>query len=232
LPLHVALLAQCDHLVFQADQIRLDPAQGLDISHQRGQADLAQGHFAEHFDLLFQSPEHITPLRQSILDLAVRGKLTRREAGDESAKELLKRIGEEKDKLGKSPLLRKVSEGEKPFDLPQGWEWTRWDDVSLQIGDVDHKMPDEIPDGIPYISPRDFTGKEDISFITAKKISRKDYEDLAEKIKPERGDIIFPRYGTIGVNRFVSVDLEFLASYSCCIIKHIKGLMNPRSSVG
>ena len=40
---------------------------------------------AEHFDLLFQTPEHVTPLRQSILELAVRGKLTRREAGDESA---------------------------------------------------------------------------------------------------------------------------------------------------
>ena len=46
---------------------------------------------AEHFDLLFQAPEHVVPLRQSILELAVRGKLTRREAGDESAKELLKR---------------------------------------------------------------------------------------------------------------------------------------------
>jgi type I restriction enzyme, S subunit len=31
---------------------------------------------AEDFDLLFQAPEHIAPLRQSILELAVRGKLT------------------------------------------------------------------------------------------------------------------------------------------------------------
>ena len=48
------------------------------------------GFVAEHFDLLTSAPEHIAPLRQSILELAVRGKLTRREAGDESAKELLK----------------------------------------------------------------------------------------------------------------------------------------------
>ena len=41
------------------------------------------GFIAEHFDLLTSVSEHIPPLRQSILELAVRGKLTRREAGDE-----------------------------------------------------------------------------------------------------------------------------------------------------
>ena len=183
---------------------------------------------AAHFESLFIYPEHVAPLRQSILELAVRGKLTRREAGDESARELLKRIRKEKEESGKKEVLAPVKESEKPFDLPDGWEWCRWDDVSLTIGDVDHKMPEEVADGVPYISPRDFTGKEGISFSTAKKISRQDYENLAEKIKPERGDIIFPRYGTIGVNRFVSVDFDFLASYSCAIVKHMKGLMNPR----
>ena len=39
------------------------------------------GFIAEHFDLLTSAPEHIAPLRQSILELAVRGKLTRREGG-------------------------------------------------------------------------------------------------------------------------------------------------------
>jgi type I restriction enzyme, S subunit len=184
--------------------------------------------FLDHFDDLLATPEDVEQLNNAILEMAVRGKLTNCEPGDGSAKELLDRIRTGKEKLGKTGSPLRVKEEEKPFNLPQGWEWVRWDDVSFQIGDVDHKMPDEIPDGIPYISPRDFIGKEDISFATAKKISRKDYDDLAEKIKPERGDIIFPRYGTIGVNRFVSVDFEFLASYSCCIIKHMKGLMNPR----
>jgi type I restriction enzyme S subunit len=183
---------------------------------------------AEHFDLLTSAPEHIAPLRQSILELAVSGKLTRREPSDEPAKELLKRIKAEKEKIGITQPSIPVRDEEKTFDLPKGWEWVRWDDVSLQIADVDHKMPGEVEDGIPYVSPRDFKGKEEIAFSTAKKISRKDYDDLASKIRPERGDIIFPRYGTIGVNRFVSVDFEFLASYSCAIVKHMKGLMNPR----
>ena len=65
------------------------------------------GFVAEHFDLLTSAPEHIAPLRQSILELAVRGKLTRREAGDESAKELLKRIKEEKQNSLKMEKSRK-----------------------------------------------------------------------------------------------------------------------------
>lgn len=92
---------------------------------------------AEHFDLLFQTPEHVAPLRQSILELAVRGKLTRREAGDESARELLKRIKEEKAKLveeGKlrgSPPLPKLGKDEIPYELPPGWEWERTGNVAF-----------------------------------------------------------------------------------------------------
>ena len=88
----------------------------------------------EHFDLLFQSPEHITPLRQSILELAVRGKLTRREAGDESAKELLKRIKTEKDQMGRKSSLPQISDDEAPFDLPDGWEWVRLGELVKKIG--------------------------------------------------------------------------------------------------
>ena|GEM_PF-722582 len=182
----------------------------------------------EHFDQLISTPEDVERLNRSILQMAVQGQLVEQNPNDEPAKELLKRIQEEKEKLGMTQSLIKVEEEEKTFDLPKGWEWARWDDVSLQIADVDHKMPDEVDEGIPYVSPRDFKGEEEIAFSTAKKVSRRDYEDLATKIRPERGDIIFPRYGTIGVNRFVSVDFEFLASYSCAIIKHMKGLMNPR----
>jgi type I restriction enzyme S subunit len=85
------------------------------------------GFIAEHFDLLTSAPEHIAPLRQSILELAVRGKLTRREAGDESAKELLKRIKAEKN--GKGKPSQPISDDEKPFKLPTTWEWARITDI-------------------------------------------------------------------------------------------------------
>ncbi|PKN91225.1 MAG: restriction endonuclease [Chloroflexi bacterium HGW-Chloroflexi-6] len=80
---------------------------------------------AAHFESLLTRPEHVAPLRQSILELAVRGKLTRREAGDESARELLKRIKAERVESGKKEVLAPVKESEKPFELPDGWEWAK-----------------------------------------------------------------------------------------------------------
>lgn len=45
------------------------------------------------------------------------------------------------------------------------------------------------------------------------------YINLSKKCKPIKGDIIFPRYGTIGILRTVNVDIDFLVSYSCATIK-------------
>ncbi len=69
-------------------------------------------------------------LRKSILQQAVQGKLTERDPADEPASELLKRIKTEKEALIKSGKIKKekplpeITEDEKPFDIPDTWEWT------------------------------------------------------------------------------------------------------------
>lgn len=76
-------------------------------------------------------PDQIKALRRTILNLAVRGKLVEQDPADEPASELLKRIAAEKLRLLKARVLRNQKpppplEGiETPFDLPQGWTWTR-----------------------------------------------------------------------------------------------------------
>lgn len=74
-------------------------------------------------------------LRKSILQQAVQGKLTERDPADEPASELLKRIKTEKEALIKSGKIKKekplpkITEDEKPFDIPEQW-------CSVRIGDV------------------------------------------------------------------------------------------------
>ena len=84
-----------------------------------------------YFDVLFTTQASIAVLKQTVLQLAVMGKLVPQDQNDEPASELLKRIQAEKtkliaqDKLKKEKLLAPIAEDEKPFEVPQGWEWTR-----------------------------------------------------------------------------------------------------------
>jgi type I restriction enzyme S subunit len=96
------------------------------------------------------------------------------------------------------------------------------------IGDIDHKMPDAVDQGVPYVSPRDFLPNNQIDFMGAKKISLDDFRRLAAKIRPEVGDLIYPRYGTIGESRLVGDAQEFLVSYSCALVKTMHGFVDPR----
>jgi type I restriction enzyme S subunit len=188
---------------------------------------------ATHFDVLLDRPEAVDALEQTILQLAVRGLLIHQDPTDEPASVLLQKIRSEKDhliaqgKIKRDKPLPPITDEEKPFDLPQGWEWVRWADVAMKIGDIDHKMPTEVKDGVPYVSPRDFYGENSIDFEGAKKISIADYKELASKIRPQAGDLIYPRYGTIGVVRKVVDDRDFLASYSCAVIKAMHGFVEP-----
>ena len=73
----------------------------------------------------------IKKLRELILELAVRGKLVPQDPSDEPASVLLERITAEKARLVKEGKIKKpkalpeISEEEKSFELPEGWEWAR-----------------------------------------------------------------------------------------------------------
>lgn len=89
---------------------------------------------AQHFDLLIDRPEAVDALEQTILQLAVRGLLVPQDPSDEPASELLKKIRAEKDRLIAEGKIKKdkplpvISDEEKPFELPEGWEWVRMGD--------------------------------------------------------------------------------------------------------
>lgn len=171
-------------------------------------------------------------MQKSILQYAIQGNLVEQREEDGTAEDLYKQIQEEKKKLIKEGKIKKtktlpeITEDEIPFDIPENWKWVRLGNIALNIGDIDHKMPPTVVEGYPYISPLNFT-IDGIDYDGAKKIGKDDFLHLSRKIKPERNDIIFPRYGTIGVIRMVNTDREFLVSYSCCTIKNLENYVNP-----
>ena len=111
----------------------------------------------------------------------------------------------------KKPALRF-----KGFTDP--WEQRKLGEL-VEIGDIDHRMPETVDVGIPYLMTGDFCGTNELNFNGVKLISEIEYNQLSQKIKPEQGDILFARYASVGTVRYVDFTRKFLISYSCAIIK-------------
>ncbi|BDG86188.1 MULTISPECIES: restriction endonuclease subunit S [Citrobacter] len=114
----------------------------------------------------------IKKLRELILELAVRGKLVPQDPNDEPASVLLERIATEKAELVKLGKIKKpkplpeISEEEKPFELPVGWEWVRLGTLfnSIQSGGTPSKINPAFWGGdIPWASVKDLGSSQYIS---------------------------------------------------------------------
>jgi len=95
--------------------------------------------YFNHLPGLTTRPEHIHQLRQTILNLALRGKLVPQDPKDEPAAELLERIEAEKARLAneeKSPRPKPMppqNAEDLPYGVPTNWVWSRLAEVSLRI---------------------------------------------------------------------------------------------------
>ena len=121
--------------------------------------------------------------KQKVLDLAIRGKLVPQNPEDEPASELMKRINAEKEALVKAGKLKKNKHesfifrgddncyyeqlngksvkitAEIPFDLPDGWVWSRLRSLGTIVGGgTPSTLNADYWNGeIPWLSPADLT---------------------------------------------------------------------------
>ncbi|MEG7456373.1 restriction endonuclease subunit S [Serratia marcescens] len=139
------IVEKVDELMSLCDQLEQQSLTSLDAHQQLVETLLATltdspnaevlaenwARISQHFDTLFTTEASIDALKQTILQLAVMGKLVPQDPNDEPASELLKHIEQEKAQLVKEGKIKKqkplppVSDEEKPFELPKGWEWCR-----------------------------------------------------------------------------------------------------------
>ena len=125
-------LEQCSESQLAAHQTLVDTLLAT-LTDSSDADELAQNwaRLSTHFDTLFTTEASIDALKQTILQLAVMGKLVPQDPSDEPASTLLARIAAEKAQLAKEKKIKKekplpaISEDEKPFELPQGWVFER-----------------------------------------------------------------------------------------------------------
>ncbi|MGF0946716.1 restriction endonuclease subunit S, partial [Klebsiella pneumoniae] len=226
------LLNLCDQLE-QHSLISLDAHQQLvetlltTLTDSQNADELAENwaRISEHFDTLFTTEASIDALKQTILQLAVMGKLVPQDPNDEPASELLKRIAQEKAQLVKDGKIKKqkplppISDEEIPFELPEGWEWCRLGHVASKITDGDHKTPPRIAEGYKLLSAKNirdgFLDYENCDYI-----SESSYIKSRERCLPEKGDLLIVSVGgTIGRSSLITGNSEFALVRSVAIIK-------------
>ena len=189
-------------------------------------------------------------LREKILDLAMRGKLVKQDPNDEPASVLLEKIKAEKaelvkeGKIKKSKALPEITDDEKPFDIPDSWEWVRLGDV-LDVRDGTHDTPQYTSEGVPLVTAKNLhNGK--INFANIKYISEDDAAKINERSQVNQDDVLFAMIGTIGnpvlvktkkkfaiknvalLKRVTSIDMDYVCKY----ILEAKHLLMKNASGG
>ena len=186
-------------------------------------------------------------LRQKILDLAIRGKLVPQDPNDEPAEVLLERIREQKQQMLKEGKLKKKDikndtiifkgednlhyekfqdgtvkciEDEIPFEVPEGWEWTRLGCIT-----------DVIQYGLS--NSAESTGDYRLLRITDIQNGCVNWDtvpftctDEPEKYLLHKDDIVFARTGATVGKSFLITDLPYSSVYASYLIRIrlIKGI--------
>lgn len=115
---------------------------------------------ATHFDTLFTTESSIDALKQTLLQLAVMGKLVPQDPNDEPASELLKRIQVEKARLSADGRPKKEKppshfEDNIPYSIPKHWEWVSIENISeVGTGATPLRTKNEYftPPSIPWVT--------------------------------------------------------------------------------
>lgn len=170
----------------------------------------------DHLSIWTTAPNGIKKLRELILELAVRGLLVPQNPNDEPASILLEKIAAEKarliseGKIKKSAPLPKISNDEKPFDLPNSWEWVKLPDISdYKVGKTPSTKNSiywsDLDSDIPWVSIADMNHFGKVS-TTKKKITQEAIKDIFKYEAVPAGSLLMSFKLTVGKISILEVD--------------------------
>lgn len=145
-------------------------------------------------------------LKNSILQLAIQGKLVPQRAEEGNAEDLYKQIQSEKQKLIKEGKIKKekplppITDDEKPFEIPKNWKWVRLGEISFINGGYAFKSENFKQNGIRVIRISDFNEN---GLINTKIVRHIFDESLEPFLLKEKDIILCMTGGTVGKSYFV-----------------------------
>ena len=144
-------------------------------------------------------------LKQKILDLAIRGKLTQQLKSDGTAADLLKQISEQKRESSStlsSPRRRgspsaqsektiiPLDKSEAPFEIPANWEWVRLGDVAYIASGSTPSKDCFVESGVPYLKMYNLRNQQIDFEYKPQYVKREVHEGKLARSKAKPGDVI------------------------------------------
>jgi len=155
-------------------------------------------------------------LKNSILQLAIQGKLVEQRPEEGTAEELYQQIQAEKQRLIKECKIKKekplpeVTEDELPFDIPESWKWVRWGEVINIVSARRVHQSDWKSEGIPFYRAREIAKLAEDGYVNNELyISQELYNEFSKSGVPQPGDLMVTAVGTLGKTYIVKPDDRF-----------------------
>lgn len=185
--------------------------------------------FNDSFDLLATAPKGVVKLRELILVLAVRGKLSSQECGDEPIDALLAAIAKQVAPGAGRREKRKhetvVDEG--PYSIPARWKWVRLGELGKVLGGGTPRSDDPSlwasGNGVPWLTPADLYGLRDKMIGRGRRdISDAGLRKSSAQLLP-RGSVLFSSRAPIGYVAIAAIPLATNQGFKSCV-PHVHGL--------
>ena len=101
-------------------------------------------------------------------------------------------------------------------------------DICESIADGDHMPPPKADTGIPFITISNITEQNKIDFSNTMFVPHAYYDALAEKRKPQKGDVLYTVVGSYGIPVCIEEDSEFVFQRHIAILRPKKQIVKPR----
>ena len=181
--------------------------------------------------------DQIKAMRQTILNLAVRGKLVEQDPNDEPASELLRRMdvarlemleagypnpSEAQTQLKK---LSKQTEPEYVENLPTGWSWATLQQCAMLVVDCKNKTAPYSPTGIRLVRTTNVKDGK-LNANDQKYVRQETYEVWSARCKPETGDILITREAPMGEVCLIPPGETICLGQRMMLVRLVAGFIN------
>jgi type I restriction enzyme S subunit len=183
----------------------------------------------QHLPCLTTRAEHIKAMRQTILNIALRGKLSRQNKDDEPVALLFERLQLDIKSFGihnrvLPAAVSVITADAEPYPVPSGWRWTRLASLCRVVTDGDHLPPPKSEEGVAFLTIGNVSSGA-LSFANSRYVSQEYFDKITPYRRPEAGDLL---YTVVGASYGRPVIVETNRPF--CVQRHI-AILKPAAEL-